>query len=59
MSCLSTIACSTRMPALNVRSSTAAGAHVAQLGAHEGAALARLDVLELDDLEQAVVELRA
>ena len=31
--------------------------HVAQLGAHEGAALAGLDVLELDDLEQAVVEL--
>ena len=30
---------------------------VAQLGAHERAALAGLDVLELDDLEQAVVEL--
>ena len=31
-------------------------ADVADLGAHEGAALAGLDVLELDDLEQAVVE---
>ena len=34
-----------------------ARADVAQLGAHERTALARLDVLELDDLEQAVVEL--
>jgi alanyl-tRNA synthetase len=32
------------------------GAHVAQRGAHERPALARLDVLELADLEQAVVE---
>ena len=31
-----------------------AGAHVLELGAHEGAALARLDVLELDDGEQAL-----
>ena len=35
-----------------------AGAGVLQRGAHERAALARLDVLELDDGEQAVVELR-
>ncbi len=34
-----------------------AGLQVAQLGAHERAALAGLDVLELDHLEQAVVEL--
>ena len=34
-----------------------AGAQVAQLGAHERPALAGLDVLELDDLEQPVVEL--
>ena len=58
MSRLSTIACSTRMPALNVRSITAPGADVRQLGAHEGPALARLHVLELDDGEQAVVELQ-
>jgi hypothetical protein len=31
-----------------------AGADVAQRGAHEGGALARLDVLEVDDLEQAL-----
>ena len=34
------------------------GAHVAQLRAHEGPTLAGLDVLELDDLEQAVVEVQ-
>ena len=34
-----------------------AGPHVADLRADERAALARLDVLELDDLEQVVVEL--
>jgi hypothetical protein len=56
MSWRSTIACSTLMPALKVLSITAPGAGVADLGAHEGAALARLDVLELDDLEQPVVE---
>ena len=33
------------------------GAGVAQLGAHEGAALAGLDVLELDHGEEAVVDL--
>ena len=42
---------------MNVRSNTLPFLHVAQLGAHERATLARLDVLELDDLEQAVVEL--
>ncbi len=56
MSWRSTIACSTLMPALNVLSITAPGADVADLGADERAALARLDVLELDDLEQSVVE---
>ena len=35
-----------------------AGADVLQLGAHEGPALARLHVLEVDDGEQAVVELQ-
>ena len=51
------IACSTLMPALNVRSNTLPRLDVAELGAHERTALAGLDVLELDDLEQAVVEL--
>ena len=57
MSFLSSSACSTRMPALNVRSRTLPLLQVAQLRADERAALAGLDVLELDDLEQAVVEL--
>ena len=57
MSRLSRIACSTRSAARNVRSSDGAGAGVLQRRADEGAALARLDVLELDDGEQPVVEL--
>ena len=35
-----------------------AGAHVLQLGAHERAALARLHVLELDDGDEALGEVR-
>jgi len=58
MSRLSTVAVSTLTPALNVLSTTLPGKHVLQLGAHEGRALAGLDVLELDDgPELASVEL--
>ena len=35
-----------------------AGAHVLQLGAHEGMALAGLDVLEVHQREQSVVEVK-
>ena len=51
MSCLSTTARSTRSSARKVLSSTPPD-RVAQRRAHEGRALARLDVLEVDDLEQ-------
>jgi hypothetical protein len=50
---LSTVAVSTLVPALNVRSTTFP---VLQRGAHEGAALAGLDVLELDDGPQLPVQ---
>jgi hypothetical protein len=58
MSFLSSSACSTRTPALKVLVDDVAPLlQVAQLGTDEGTTLAGLDVLELDDLEQAVVEL--
>ena len=50
------MACSTFSPARKVRSTTAPVRTFLQRGAHEGAALAGLHVLELDDLEEAVVE---
>ena len=44
-------------PARKVLSMTAPSADALELGAHEGAALAGLDVLELDDLEDRAVHL--
>ena len=44
-------------PALNVRSITLPSDGPAQLRAHERAALAGLDVLELEDLEDRAVDL--
>lgn len=49
MSRLSTVAVSTLTPHVERLVDDLAGEHVLELGAHEGRALAGLDVLELDD----------